>query len=341
MRALMQFGKKIHYALLYLLYYLAASAFIILLFGLFYYFNNVCSPWKLSLEVFWGSEESILPEVYCFIFAEKIINDLFALIFVGKILEKFLKPINPIITSKYAIYDTVKMKFSFRYWIMLSRFEYLYDVKIRVLLTEYETHQRGINQLKPLWELKSDDIQSLDQIRGIRYIELSAEDSQELINTVQKYPNKSWRIDVSIRGNNENGTTYYKWHRYQPKAILIGYRFIPLQRHEYESDYFFSTDPYKTDDDISNFKKREFFRYHYFDKVYQLPYSISFTDKKIRKDILTQNQICRKPFKGISHWGLDTYNLITWYTLDTDRKLFSIIPRQIKRIFSRKSISTK
>lgn len=345
MRPLEQLKKKVRYIGLYLFDYLIASSVIIIAFGFIYKLNKVYYPWQMSLEIFWGFGERIPLIVYNWVFLERVVNELFVLIFVGKILEKFLKPINPIITCKYAIYDTVNEKFSFRYWIMFPQNIYLYDVKIRVLLTEYETHQRGINQLKTIWELDS-EIQNLDQIRGIRFIELSEADSQNLLKAIEKLlqadngsgKRGKWSIDLAIRGNDENGNTYYKWSRYYYNRVLLGYRYVPLQRHEYDSDSFYSLkknlvnvmdfeyqDFYKTN-------KKEFFRYQHFDKVYKLPSSASISDKRIYNDILSEKQIRVKPFKGIQQSVLDLCSLVTWFILDSDRKIEKMLMRRLKRI---------
>ena len=221
MRPLRQVCKKVKAIYLYLIYYFLCSSIIIVLFGWIYSTKNILNPWQISFEIFWGIENHKLSSILYEIYAERIINDLFSLIFAGTILIHFLEPINPILFSNYVAYDTVDRNMAFRYWIMLPKNQYLYNVKIRLFFTDYESHQQGVNRLKTLWKI------------------------------------------------DENGTTYHGWRKYKEEDILIGYRYVPLQRHSYETRDFFRENHLSDEEkrlinpseDFYQAGKKEFFRY--------------------------------------------------------------------------------
>ena len=343
MRPLYQVGKRIKSIILYLIYYFLSSIFVTAVFAWIYSIRGIGNPIEVSFEVFWGLDSHWNSNIIKWIYVEKIVNNLFSIILVGSVLTRFLEPINPILFGKYVVYDTVDKKFSFRYWIMLPKGQYLYDVKIKLLLTEYETHQRGINKLNSSWEMNSDNLQ-LDLARGIGFLELTVNESSDLIKAINKMCYKyaasngrsfggEFGVDLSIRGNSENGTTYHGWCRYKKEDILLGYRHVPMQRHSYDTEDFyreqyFSEEERKSiraSEDFYRAGKKEFFRYQHFDKVYRLANSARAKKAEEQRDILTKKQIIHGQHSIPYQLILDFISFIAWFILDSDRKISWVI----------------
>ena len=338
MKSLYQMNKKIKSICLYIIYYLLSTLIVISFFAWIYYVKGIVNSWRVSFELFWQIESYSFDEIIIWIYAEQIVNDLFSLMLVGTVLARLLEPLNPIIFSDYVVYDTVDRKMSFQYWIMLPKGKYLYDVKIKLILTEYETHQRGNNKLESLWEASGDKLE-LDLARGIRFITLTEKESTDLIKSVEEFYKRhivngihiggKYAIDLSIRGTSENGTTYHAWHSYKSEDILIGYRYVPIQRHSYETndlyrENYLSEEERKKlnpSEDFYKAGKKEFFRYQHFGKVYRLMNSA--VSKKANKnhDILSKQQIIRGQYCKPCQLILDLISFITWFILDSDRKI--------------------
>lgn len=330
--------KKIKSICRYIFYYLLCSIMIISLFSWIYSIKGVDESWRISFEIFWNINIYYNEVIINWIYIEQIVNSLFSLILVGVVLAKLLSPLNPIYFSDYVIYDTVDRKMSLQYWIMLPKSKYLYDIKMKLLLAEYETHQKGINKIEPIWECRESCLE-LDLARGIRFITLTEEDSTDIIKAIDEYYVKhmdngkfiggDYSIDLSIRGTSENGTTYHAWHRYKKDDILLGYRYVPMQRHSYDTkdlyrEYYLTEDEKKKiipSEDFYKLGKKEFFRYQHFGKVYRLRSSANSEKAKNKHDILSKEEIIHgqffKPFQLI----VDFVSFITWFFLDSDRKM--------------------
>lgn len=337
MRPLNQIQKKMKFLMQYLFFYLLGTFLIVYIFALLYIQKGVTSPFRLSFEIFWSIESEYPELIKTIAYCETIAYDLFSIILVGTVLVRLLQPLNPIQFSNYIVYDTVDRKMTFRYWIMLPKGKYLYDVKLKILLTDYESHQTGINQLETFWEPDNNKM-NLDQIRGIRFVELNEKESSDLIilieRMIQKHINDKGEyiggncaVDFSIRGTSENGTTYYGWHRYKLEEILLGYRYVPLQRHTYASEDFYRIEPRGDKGGINASKdfyekgKKEFFRYQHFDKVYRLPNSAFSSLAQKRGDILSKEQILHGQYSGIKQLLLDLISFGVWFYLDSDKKI--------------------
>lgn len=347
-----QLLKRIKYIVQYIMLYILLLVIFNIIFIYIYARLGVSEPWRLSWDVFLSVQDSIPENVRIVAYIERIVYDLFSVVLVGTVLVRFLMPLNPIIFSKYITYDTVDKYYALRYWIMLPRRQYLYDVKVRVMVTDYESHQEGINKLPVMWEMDEAELE-YDQIRGIRYVVLSEEESKELSAVLKKIEeghgingkqsDRKWNIDFVIRGTSENGTTYYGWHQYKHKNLLRGYRHVPMQQHEYDSEDFYRI-KYMSEEERRNRKigqdyyeknKREFFRYQHFDKLFALPKCEKQTDSAIRRDILTQSQIRSKPFGGVRQIVPDSISLITRFWLDTDRTFTEVFCALLKTLRSK------
>lgn len=332
MRPLIQIKMKIKFLMKYLLFYFLGTFLLVYLFSVLYAMKGVPSQFELSFEIFWGIESEFPESIQIIAYCEKVTYDLFSVIFVGAVLVRLLQPLNPIKFCNYVVYDTVDKKFSFRYWIMLPKGKYLYDVKLRILVTDHESHHRGINQLHSFWEANGD----LPQARGIRFVELDQNESQNLKKEIEKMKQKiaghggevkeRYAVDFSIRGISESGTTYCGWRRYKDDEIITGYRHVPLQRHTYDSEYFYRTKPIDEEKvdiskDFYEKGKKEFFRYQHFDKVYRLSESKPALLAQKRGDVLTEKQIRHGQYAFPKQQFLDLISFWVWFFLDSDKKI--------------------
>ena len=343
MRPVKQVSKKIKTIFLYLIYYLLSSLIVVILFGVIYLMKAVNSPWKVSFEIFWNIENYRYENIIYWTYAERIVNELFSVILVGTVLAHLLQPLNPILFCKYAAHDTVDRKMVFKYWIMLPKDHYLYDVKINLVLADYAAHQQGINRINAAWEIEDDKERfNFNIARGIRYVELTEKESNNLIKAINNLlyehkDNKKYAdgigIDLYIKGTSERGITYHGLHKYKLKDILLGYRHVPLQRHSYDSEDFYR-ESYLSDEQKRNINasedfyqsgKKEFFRYQHFDKVYKLKSSAKAEKAAKNHDILTKNQIKDGQYRGLHQFFLDLISLISWYFLDSNKKIKKVI----------------
>lgn len=340
MRSAQRLLGKIKLLSKYIFFYLLGAVLIISFFGEIYLLYNVKNAFEYSWQIFWLIENNVSKDIKIWFYIERIANSLFSLIIVGNILTKFLSPLNPILFSKYVTYDTVDRIFTFKYWIMLPKNQYLYNVKIKLFLAEYEAHQRGVNKIQSKWQLNTNNL--LDLARGIRFIELSEEASCDLVKNIdsmlQKYEkddngNYKWGIDLFIDGVSETGVNYHGHVKYKMKDILIGYKNVPMQRHSYASEDFYreyhlsqeEKERMECSKDFYDSGKKEFFRYQHFDKVYKLLNSAIYEEGQNEAekagDVLTRQQIEYGQYGGIKQLLIDLMSFITWFYLDSDRKV--------------------
>lgn len=347
MRSLHQIGKKIKAIFLYLLYYCLGSLIAVTIFAWIYSLKGIINSWQISFEIFWTIENYKIDEIIYWTYAERIMNDLFSVILVGTVLAHLLKPLNPILFANYVAYDTVDRKMVFKYWIMLPKDQYLYDTRIKLFLADYETHQQGINKISPVWEVnENEDRLNLNMARGIRFVELTEKESSDLMKSIEnlynkhvdeegKYVGGEIVIDFSIRGTDESGTTYHNWHKYKLDDILLGYRYVPMQRHSYYSRDFYR-EVYLNDEEKRNLNasedfyqsgKKEFFRYQHFDKVYRLKSSAKSEKAEKNHDVLSENQIKHGQYRGLHQLILDLLSFITWFYLDSNKKMSWVLKK--------------
>ena len=181
---------------------------------------------------------------------------------------------------------------------------------------------------------------NINLARGIRFIELTQEEYNDLLKAIEKlnmshineegvYIGGDIIIDLSIRGTSENGSTYHAWHKYKLEDILLGYRHVPMQRHSYDSNDFYR-EVYLSDDEKINLNssedfyqlgKKEFFRYQHFDKVYRLKSSAKSEKAEKNHDVLSEKQIRHGQYWGLHQLILDLFSFIAWFFLDSDKKI--------------------
>lgn len=328
MRPFIQIKKKIYLVIKYIFLYVVVSFILISFFATLYWAFGVKEYFKYSLSVFFGITNESDMKIYYLSIVEVVVSNLFSSIIVASVLIRFLKPLNPINMSKYIVYNTKKNCFSFQYWIMLPEGKYLFDAKLRVVVTTPEAHQVGINTLPSKWESQDDKVLNLRQIRGIRYLELNEKESRELLEYInnQKYniaedrsEKNRCEINFVISAHDENGTRYYRWQRYQITDVLYGFQFVPLQGHEYCDERFFSEEQTKEDFVTyieTPYEGKELFRYQHFDKVYPLKAAVVPSEKHIKRDILLKEQVIKGQYKGVRQWFLDMCSWIVMFFLD-------------------------
>lgn len=197
-----------------------------------------------------------------------VCSEMVDILIVSNMLKKLLNPINPIYFSDYFIYDTPKKEFFFRYWIMMREGKYLYDINVRVLLIRPSVFQVGENKLKAEWHSMDKNITNLSYARGIRYVVLSRNESDELKRYLENEEYDDCIINVIISGKTNTGEVFTKFKNYEPRKCMIGYRFVPLQEHEYMSELYYK--PTEHNREAVWDKKREMFCYQHFNMVTRL-----------------------------------------------------------------------
>lgn len=197
-----------------------------------------------------------------------VCSEMVDILIISNILKKLLNPINPIYFSNHFIYDTPKKEIFFRYWIMMREGKYLYDIDVRVRLIRPSVFQVGENKIKAEWQSVDKNITNLSYARGIRYIVLSQNESKELKRYLDNKEYNDCIINVVISGKTNTGKVFTKFKDYKPQKLKIGYRFVPLQEHEYMSELYYKPTDNNREENWD--KKREMFCYHHFNMVTRL-----------------------------------------------------------------------
>ena len=306
----------------YIILYLLSILLLILVFGLIYRHSNVVAPFQTSIDVIWGSSDN-LENVHNLAVIQKIIYDVFLVLFIGTFVTQQLKPVNPIAYSKVAVHDDLENRYYFRYWAILPLQKYLFDVKIRLAVTTYEELNNGVNKLHT-WFEKEDTYNS---IRGVRFLMLEGKKSKKFRSAIEADHNRL--ISLYIIGTNEEGITYASVKRYHFSDIKTGYRFVSVRKSEFiktANDLKDTTDPKKLRR-VEKKKKRmakkadkDTMKYQYFDKLYLIPGKTD-AEEVERKYVLSKEQILYGQYRGPRQWAL---NIIDWIsTLALERNVFS------------------
>lgn len=243
--------------------YLISISIVVFLFATILNSKGVEEPLRASIDILFGiasEKTALIPQNL--IVAECITRDVFIVFWIGAMLSRLLSPSNPIYFSKYYTYEN--NTYSFRYWLMLPPHRFLYDVDIRVLVTESNKPNSGRNRMKPLWEWESSE-QHLSLARGIRHVDISANNCTENASLVKltaclENSEMEKKIRVMIRGTDKRGNTYYESKVYNPEDCAKGYQFISTLKNEYLE---------QSNCEISNTKRKLLptIRYQYFGSV--------------------------------------------------------------------------
>lgn len=274
-----QLGRKTIRLVKYIMIYLLAALIIISLFSFVYLKLGVPSPFVVSTNIFFGLENNIYVPRAIHLSQLTAQNILFVT-WISTSLASLLKPLNPLFFSKYIVY--IHGKYKFRYWIMLPEGHFLYNVHIRIFLSNGALFNGGANKIEGIWQLNS-DIQDIDLARGVRYVVLSKSDSQRINSEIKKLkdPEKaSVYFTIMIQGSNENGMTFFAQKRYPLAYLKNDYDFVSIRQPEYLAAA--KKMGYKT----SVSEDPTLIRYHNFDKIYKASPSsgktprVSSADKK-------------------------------------------------------------
>lgn len=229
-----QFKKRVWRLIKYTFIYTAIAVLIIFIFSTIYYILGIENPYQMSEDIFWGIAATPLLESIRYIgILQIVVKDTFFIVWVGSLLSKFLTPLNPLFFSKYVVF--CDGCFKFRYWIMLPAHNFLYDIHIRVFLSDGPLYNGGVNRLQAEWELKDPNIQHIDLARGVHFVSLSKGDSDLLLSKINKIEHKRGdaRLIIMIHGHNQNGLMFRGQHSYNTEKYLKkGYRYVSIRQSE-------------------------------------------------------------------------------------------------------------
>lgn len=325
MRQIKQLIKYIQKLTKYFLIYLGVLLIVGLVFAGIYNLLGVEQPFMVSIKIMGNVDiESKVEEIIAeTILINKFIKTVVDLFLVAWLISKLYMPICPICFSKYAIYNPDRKVLVFRYWILKRRNYFLYNAKIRIVLTTLSEYNRGVNNIQAIWQWGKDKPHDsykekiqLNQIRGVRYIELDPEDVGEILKEICKSDKRQeLRLDVVITANDENGRTFSKWKSYSIDEILLGYGFAPIEKNDLYS-YKLFVDQIK-DASVKRIAERgKFYNYQNFDKVYRIftsAYAESvLTGEPDDKDVLQHRQIVCGVHKGIWDILIKIVNSLTY-----------------------------
>lgn len=290
-----------------ILYFIIVSIFVVI-FSFIYSSKNVSDPFIFCIDVIWGTPET--PEnVKAITIGQKIFYDVFLVLFLGSFISQQIRPINPIEYSKYISFCKQSNEYFFRYWIILPVGKYLFDAKLRLIVTLKEEFNRGVNSLACVFEKEAE----YNSIRGVRYFKISGVDASRFSNALSR--NSSLIISLYIIGTNETGVIYSSVKRYKPADIMRGYKFISIRKSEYKEQAKKACNSvlkpskkflHKSTKDSS----REFIRYQHFDKLYKAEDDAIEISGKNSKDILDANKIVNGQYVGPRQWLQDLYSWI-------------------------------
>lgn len=291
-------GKYIKkYFALLLLYFFFTVAIV----TIYAYFYKRSSLWdlenaiELSLRVFFALETSTgnIP-IDRIIIMETITREIMVVMLLGNFVSKMLVDVNPIVFTRFFVFDG--SSYCFRYWVVLPRGKYLYDVKVRVIVVKNSEFNSGKNKMESAWQFE----QSLDFIRGVRSIEIDSsmigvedkkstqdEDQGKTLREVLKQTDNDSSICVIIKGINEDGRYYNQMYRYSSVDCIEGCKFVSIQRNEFAKD-------------VASKQIITPIRYQHFNRVYVCDKrkALSSFTKNQKRVILTEEQIKKSTYKG-------------------------------------------
>ncbi len=268
------------FVLIYVLSILLLSCF----FALIYKKQNISNPIQLSIDVLWG-EPAYPQNVSGTAKTQKIVYEVFLVFLVGNYISQQLKPLNPIEHSKFIACNEIENHYSFRYWVLLPKRKYLFNVKARLLVTDQAELNRGDNRLSSQYEKE----ETYNSIRGVRTFTIKGEDAESFASVLQR----GSVISLYIIGTSESGITYSSVKRYKPTDIMRGYGFVSIRRSAYEKQAL----PVKSKRKHKNCK--EFIRYQHFDKLYQLSEKQGKQISEKPRHVLSKEEILFGQYHGI------------------------------------------
>lgn len=176
-------------------------------------------------------------------------------VFSGMIVAAFLKPLDFIRLSRYALVETDKERLAIRYKVSLPPNQYLLNVSARVRVSDRRERNTGDpGDVAGFEFVLPNDLNRFPSgtykaMRGVWYIYIplsasSADGSRVMLeNALTEYfrpqpesreneRHESPRIDVLITGESEGGELICRRLLYSSENLLVGYRFVSVQRRE-------------------------------------------------------------------------------------------------------------
>lgn len=173
---------------------------------------------------------------------ETIAREFLVVILLGNFVAKLTVPANPIFFSRFFTENDGKI--SFRYWIILPKGKYLYDAKVRVAITDDSEFIKGVNSIESYWEYE----QSYDFIRGVRYIELDANEKAKATADVKRKETTNRKLSLKesidkenaticiiIKGTSEDGQYYNYMKKYKKVDCVYNCKFVSIRKTEFSS----------------------------------------------------------------------------------------------------------
>ena len=284
----------------------------------------------MSVDIFFGSIPDTEESIHFLAVLESLSREIIVVMLLGTILSKMLYPLNPIYLSKYIALDNDGV-LHFRYFTLLKKGNYLYDVHIRVVVSNPRDMNVGEGQLMDEFS------QQLEMIRGVRRCVLKRIQTMRIL---KKLEDSDKKIHFIIKGTDENGVCYTRIKAYEKSDILMGCKFLSIRKSEYAK-----LDIVKQVD-VSNglippVIEGEFIRYQHFNKLYVVSPNYNYGESG---DVLSGSKIVYGEFSGIKQILLDMRSMITYLYLERDFKVLKrwfkywgiILINKIKSLFKKR-----
>ena len=300
-----QILREIKRFLLYLFWLIVGSYIIIGLFSIIYRFKGISDSLKYSIEIFIGTTD-INNQTYITSLVEIVVKYIFSVTFIAGCLTKFIEPINPVTTSRFFIYDEKAGEIKFRYWIILPYGEHLYNLHMRLFVITDDEQNAGEGSLDKYRHFIIEN-NVLELARGVRVAKLLKSDKDyprilvDLLNSDDKR-----ELCFIVTATTEKGRRINYIRKYTKNDLIKGCEFVSIR----------STDFYP------ELKKKLFFRYHYFDKLFVKDDSddnaktnlLRANYPQAKKAILSEREIKVKKYGNIRYILKDLYSeFISWY----------------------------
>lgn len=295
MRILFQLSRKFINLLLFAVLYILLSLIYILILSLILKNQNLENPIMISTLIWWEVDSYIsisLPSNI--LVTTRIVRTMVDIGIISASLSKLTEAINPITMANHFVYDSIDKIVVFRYWIMYPNVRYLYDIQIKVRLTSKRDDHFATNENNGLWYSKENSFKTLTSARGIRYIQLNKDESEELMSKLDRIRHEEdYHIQVMIKGSDSSGKVFSYIKQYTPQQLLYGYKFVPFK----EYNCFAFLDENQGRNILKNRARFTTPRYHYFDKVYPMkdsktPTGLNETElKRYRKSLISKKEL--------------------------------------------------
>lgn len=295
-------------ALLYIFFLLIMT---LIFFGV-YKAAGVAEPMQFSIDVIWG--DPIIPtNASIAVTIHKIVYDVFLVYIIGTIIAQQLKPTNPIEFSDVAVFNDQDNTFSFQYWVIMPRNNYLYNASVRLVVTDQREIDKGVNSLSTKFEIEN----TYNAIRGVRFIELLGQEAVQLAEILKG--DAELLISLFVIGNNEDGVTYSSVKRYSRDNILKGYKYVSIKRSECVMQALEYIDSFSVRDKAklqSLAMQKDFYLFNHYNKLYRIDGKKPRAKEKYAMSI--KEMVFGNAFI-LKRWVINTSNLVVTFFLERPR----------------------